>query len=87
MSKALSTEQILEQLQQVLHNCHDLAASNQRDFRGIVFVVPLQYRDFGLSRWKVTVEPYDGQWDDTEVSEADGEDPSTNIPSAIPPQE
>lgn len=59
MSKALTFNKIAEDLQAVIHDLSDLSAqAGVEQFNGIVIEdLPVQYRDMGLSHWKVTFEP------------------------------
>ena len=59
MSRQLNMEIVLEKLQQVLHDLHDLSGFREEaKFQGIVITdLPFQYRDVGLSHWTVRIEP------------------------------
>lgn len=63
MSRSLTADVVYEELQQVLHDLHDLSMFGDRKmFRGIV-IEDLQFvwRDEPLSHWKITIEPVRAQ--------------------------
>jgi hypothetical protein len=59
MSKPLTFDKILEDLQGVIHDLSDLSAqAGVERFNGIVIEdLLVQYRDMGPSMWKITIEP------------------------------
>lgn len=68
MSKPLTMTKVLEDLQAVLHDLHDLAWTNGQPFVGLNIVgLQMQYRDVGLSAWDIRIVPATGVGD-TEVS-------------------
>lgn len=59
MSRALTYDVVMEELQQVLHDLHDLSMfGTNKPFRGIVFRdIEFVWRDDPLSRWMIRIEP------------------------------
>ena len=72
MSQPLSFQKVVEGLQRVLHDLHDLSEFGaKRPFTGIVIEdVLLQYRDHGPSYWRVSIQPA-GVEEVEEVDEAE----------------
>ena len=58
MSRSLTYEVVMEELQQVLHDLHDLSMYGEnRPFQGIVFPdVQFVWRDSPLTHWLVRIE-------------------------------
>ena len=59
MSQPLSFQKVVEGLQRVLHDLHDLSEFQaKRPFTGVVLEgVLLQYRDHGPSYWRISIQP------------------------------
>jgi|KBSMisStaDraftv2_1062788.scaffolds.fasta_scaffold173882_6 hypothetical protein len=59
MSRSLSYQVVMEELQQVLHDLHDLAMFRENhQFRGVVFRdIDFVWRDHPLSHWTIRIEP------------------------------
>ena len=59
MSRSLTIKVVYEQLQQVLHDLHDLSMfGDNKPFRGIVISdVEFVWRDDPLSHWTIRIEP------------------------------
>lgn len=76
MSQPLSFQKVVEGLQRVLHDLHDLSEFGaKRPFTGIVVEdVLLQYRDHGPSYWRVSIQPA-GVEEVEEVEEAEIDEP------------
>ena len=73
MSRALTTEDVLEGLQKIIHDLHDLSARDHSQVVGVVVTVPVQYRAISLSNWKVTIEPFTG-WESPEGAPTEAPD-------------
>jgi hypothetical protein len=58
MSRPLTTQMVIEKLQQVLHDLSDLSEyGTGEEFRGIVLdEIPLRYRGAEQTSWRVTIE-------------------------------
>ena len=59
MSQPLSMLKVVEGLQRVLHDLHDLSEFGaHQPFKGIdLQPILLQYRDYGPSYWRITIQP------------------------------
>lgn len=58
---------VVEALQRTLHEIIDLHLKAGRPFEGMtISALPLQYRDFGMSVWDITIEPHTGMVEEVE---------------------
>ena len=57
MSRSLTISKVMEDVQGVLHDLHDIHARAGRTYEGSALAVEFQYRDFGSSKWLVRIEP------------------------------
>jgi|SRR5580765_2619480 hypothetical protein len=73
MSRALSTADVIENLQQVIHDLHDLSARTGKPFEGIrIEGLIFQYRDNpDPSFWTIVIHPSGADPDAAELEEAE----------------